>query len=382
VIVNQKHHIWFVLGTAGELIKMYPVIQRCTGQGLSWSLIHTGQSGVNFWRQWQSFGLPTHNQVFKLCDHGHDLQNSSSAGKWFFNFLLTGREQVRAWPVDQQPRAKDLFVVHGDTLSTLAGAILAKRLNGRVFHVEAGLRSEDLLEPFPEEINRRLTSILVDVHYAPDQRAYHNLFFGGVSGRLVNSGGNTLMDAILDMGSASTRGAPEVPFVVANLHRYENLHNEARWQMLIETTLKAQQSYQVVFAMHAPTEGKLKLDIEGRKRLEAAGVILKPRIPFEEFVSLLHNCEYVLSDGGSNQEECYCIGKPCLILRDTTERFEGLGENAVLSRMQNSKIDHFLENHKKFVRSPVRLKESPSQLIATDLLRESSELPGVQSYTA
>ncbi|NQZ02028.1 MAG: UDP-N-acetylglucosamine 2-epimerase [Bdellovibrionales bacterium] len=359
--------MWFVLGTAGELIKMYPVIEKCHKQGLRWSLIHTGQSGVNFWRQWQSFNLPEGDQVNRLFDSRSDLRSSAGAAWWFFRFLLRSKDEVLSW--QQVPSQGDRFIVHGDTLSTLAGAILAKRFGGLVHHVEAGLRSEDLLEPFPEEISRRLTSALADVHYAPDQRAYDNLQFAGCSGRIVGTGGNTLIDSILSVAHRELAEAPlTTPYVVANLHRYENLSNPARWKMLVETTLKAQELHQVVFAMHPPTEAKLAEDTSAKADLENSGVMLKPRLPFELFVMLLHGSEFVISDGGSNQEECYYMGKPCLILRDTTERTEGLGENAVLSQLNERVIDDFLSNYRSYERSELQLSQSPSQQIANDLM--------------
>lgn len=359
-------NIWFVLGTAGELIKIYPVIKELESQGSQWSLIHTGQSGLNFWRQWDRFGLAA-THLIKLFPEDRDLQTTSRARKWFLSCLWQSKHQILTSNVEVLPKSKDSFVVHGDTLSTLIGAVVCWRFGGELFHVEAGLRSEDVFEPFPEEILRRMTSVFAHVHFPPDDHGAKNLIDSGTSGEIIPTKGNTLLDAIRLV--PDTEYIKQPTLVVANLHRHENLANETRWQFLMKTLEKVASEHRVVLALHPPAKRKLEDDFDSKQRLLDAGVELRERMPFAEFASLLKQCEFVVTDGGSNQEECHYLGKPCLILRETTERLEGLGANALLSKLDENKIDQFLSSYEDYKREPSFSELSPSKIIVDRLLK-------------
>lgn len=363
--------LWFSMGTAGELIKIFPLIKLAEENQLNWMAIHTGQSCVNYWKQWEDFQLPVSKSV-SIIETGKDLTSASSALKWFLQSLILAPSPLRErlGIRESEKCSEDFFFVHGDTLSTLLGATYAKRLGMKLVHVEAGLRSKYLFQPFPEEINRRLTSELVDWHMAPDETAKHNLLSAGFEEQIVDTSGNTLIDSIRRVLGAPSPLDWEVPgesYVVANLHRHENLTSTKRWNRLVETVLIAQQKLPVYFALHAPAEEKLNEDSVSKQKLIEAGVTLLPRMKFSQFIRLLNSAEYVLSDGGSNQEECYYLGKPCLILRETTERIEGLGENALLSQFHTRKIKHFIENYKSFKRDPIQLSIQPSRKILSTL---------------
>ena len=331
---NDLMKLWFFMGTAGELIKVYPLLRLAEEKGLDWCAVHSGQSGVNYWKQWDDFGLPREKSVSTWTSN-EDLKTSGSAMKWFFrSVVLSKNHLIQSLRSQGRELSREYFFVHGDTLSTLLGATYAQRLGVKLVHVEAGLRSRFLFQPFPEEINRRLTSEMVDWHMVPDATAKHNLLKAGFEDNIVDTGGNTLIDAIrrtLEDPAPSDFSLPEGDYAVANLHRHENLSSTKRWKRLVESVLLAQEKCPVHFAMHAPAEAKLNEDTESRQKLLDSGVQLLPRMKFTHFIRLLNGARFVLSDGGSNQEECFYLGKPCLILRETTERVEGLGENAVLS---------------------------------------------------
>lgn len=361
--------LYFVMGTAGELIKMYPLIHWAESQRINWRCLHTGQSGVNFWRQWDDFSLDR-KKAISLENTESDLQDSASALKWFLSTLLWRPSSVRQKIADSglpvAPGNPDILFVHGDTLSTLVGAWLGWRLEIPIAHVEAGLRSQFLFQPFPEEINRRLVSEFVTWHFCPDDVATHNLKQAGFEEHLFNTGGNTLIDAIR-LTLSDGRVSSSAPYAVANLHRHENLSSNDRWRQLVEVTLEAQKICPVEFVMHPPTERKLQEDPVNLKRLQEAGVRLSPRKRFSEFIRLLNGAQFVLSDGGSNQEECSYLGVPCLLMRETTERVEGLGENVVMSYFDPEIIQNFLKNPDKFHRSPQTLERRPTEIIFRSL---------------
>jgi UDP-N-acetylglucosamine 2-epimerase (non-hydrolysing) len=391
VAQHSSRQLWFSCGTAGELIKLSPLLflaeQRARDEGLSWFFVSTGQSRANFENQWKDLGLPK-DRLLRSGEGGEDLRSSSQALGWFVPALTLSGRKLRARLLaacGEAPEPGAPWVVHGDTLSTLVGALWARRLGARVAHVEAGLRSSSLLSPFPEELTRRWVSRLARMHFAPDARACRNLRKVGVRGTIVDTGGNTLYDAVelaLEQSAASAAGAgvtassswPDQvpfggPFALANLHRFENLNSRSGWELLVGTVLQAAVKLPVVWVLHPPTEAKLEEDPASRAKLQAAGVTLLPRLPFRSFLRLLEASAFVLSDGGSNQEECHYLGKPCLILRERSERFEGLeGGSCLLSGLRPELITAFLSDPDRYRRPPVRLASSPARRIMSALL--------------
>lgn len=345
----------FVLGTAAELIKIVPVIEEARARGWEWRALSTGQSPRALARQWEDFKLPVENFDVAMVTTD-DLATSREALSWFW----------RAWW--QKPRIKaDHVIVHGDTLSTLIGAHWAKGLGIPVGHVEAGLRSKRLFSPFPEEISRRLVSRWSKLHFAPDAWAEENLELAGYTRGVVNTGANTLVDAVRLMLDQSSGQSAE-NYAVVNVHRFENLNSPARWDFISRTLLQAADKAELRVVMHAPTATKIAQNPDWRKRMEAKGARFFKRQPFSQFIREIYGAAFVISDGGSNQEECYYLGKPCLLLRAETERREGLGESCVLSLFDPQIVGDFLANPMRFARPPVFPRVSPSQLICDALV--------------
>jgi UDP-N-acetylglucosamine 2-epimerase (non-hydrolysing) len=376
MLSEKTRVLWFSAGTAGELIKIYPLLRMAEERGQPWWFLCTGQSGVGFYRQWRLFRLPT-DKLLSLLDTDSDLKTSAHALRWFSRALrlLPGQQLqqkiARATGGIAPEPGRDFWLVHGDTLSTLLGSLYARRLGLQLAHVEAGLRSAQLLKPFPEEITRRLVSRLASHHFTQDQRAYQNLISRHIAGKVIDTGGNTLIDAI-----RYARSEPEEPdypvgeYAVANLHRFENLHSETRWEHMMRVLEQAAAVQKVLLVLHPPVQEKLDREPAMRERLERAGVQLLPRQPFIPFIKLLARSAYVISDGGSNQEECHYLGKPCLILRDTTERMEGLdGGSCVLSRFEQPLIDRFLADPAQYARPETGFTVLPSARILETLLQ-------------
>jgi UDP-N-acetylglucosamine 2-epimerase (non-hydrolysing) len=249
------------------------------------------------------------------------------------------------------------------------GAYWCWRLRGFLAHVEAGLRSESLLRPFPEEINRRIVSRFARIHFVQDEVAKNNLKEVGVTGEIVLTNGNTLYDAleVLRTNLPQDLHAFTRPFIIANIHRHENLISAKKWRSIIKTLLYAQNKMPVYLVMHPPTEHRLSIEVVDRKLLEGSGVVLLPRITFTKFISLINQSTLVISDGGSNQEECAYLGKPCLIMREETERIEGLGRNCVLSKFDWQIIQKFIDEVDSYQFAPYLMNESPSDTILRHL---------------
>jgi UDP-N-acetylglucosamine 2-epimerase (non-hydrolysing) len=363
--------VWFCAGTAGELIKLFPLLREVDQSNhLTWKFLFTGQSPVNFWRQWEDFGL-NKSMAVSLQNTSKDLQTAAQALAWFFRAVITTPKSIRHQcmsVLSASPQVGDIWIVHGDTLSTLLGSIWAQRMGGVIAHIEAGLRSKYILRPFPEEINRRLVSRMASLHFPQDEVARQNLVSQPVKGKVIPTNGNTLYDA-LEVLSDSNWGEtlPESPFVIANIHRNENLSNSARWECILETLCLAAKEQVVYLVMHPPTEFKLNMDVAARERLTNAGVITLPRVTFRRFIQLINKSRYVISDGGSNQEECAYLGKPCLILREESERVEGLTESCLLSEFKADKIHHFLGSPESYARPKTIFGKTPSSIVVQGL---------------
>jgi len=349
---------WFIIGTAGELIKMFPLIEWAKNNDRRWYVLSTGQSGRNFKNQWNDFNLDE-KKLLNLLDRSEDLTNKWQALVWFFYFLINSPKKLSERifnKAKRMPQKQDLIFVHGDTLSTLLGALTGVRLKIPVVHIEAGLRSKNILQPYPEEIIRRIVSHFADHHMAVDSMGVNNLKkFENV----YNTEGNTLIDTIRltrrKKKDLSEESENLKSYVVANIHRNENLDSPIRLNLIIDLLNKVAKKYPIYFIMHPLTEEKMRSNRTVFNKLDTSNIIYLKRKVFSEFSKLLEGSFFVISDGGSNQEECYYFGKPCLLLRDFVERQEGLGKNCLLSNFELKKIDSFLDNPEQYKFGPLNL---------------------------
>jgi UDP-N-acetylglucosamine 2-epimerase (non-hydrolysing) len=358
--------LWFVMGTAAELIKMFPVIDEARRRGTDWYLWSTGQGATNFWNQYDDFKLPR-DRAFTFDDKAVDLHSSGQAMRWMARNIFTPPSRIRSIVKNKigfAPAKGDLIFVHGDTFSTLLGAIQARLLGCRVVHVEAGMRSGSIWSPFPEEINRRIVSRLTHFHFAPDENAASHLREEKQKGVIVITGGNSVYDALLaTLSQPRPTDLPQAPYIVANLHRFENLHTNEHWNTIVDTTIQAAKRFPVYFVMHPPTEAKINGDAVLKAKLENGNVRLLGRQSYTRFVHLLAGAHHVLTDGGSNQTECAYLGIPCLIMRSKTELPEGLDKNCVLSEFRQDRIQRFLGDPAAYQHPKERLEQSPSKLV-------------------
>lgn len=328
-----------LVGTKAQFIKTAPVLRELDRRGIAYQLIYTGQHSETFDLLEAAFGTRQPDDVlvpdFEAATHGSFLS-------WCLRYWLAVARRIRskAW------RGMRMGLVHGDTASTLFGAIAVRLAGGRAGHIEAGLRSPRLFEPFPEEIVRRLVSRLSALHFVPDAHAAANL--RGTSGDVVNTGGNTLRDAL----SMALGGMGDLPaeggnggYALVSIHRSENLTRRADFDMLMEEVLATAVRMPVKFVLHPAT----------RERIDASGWLprlqrqphlqLLERMDYPQFVRLLIASCCLLTDGGSNQEEAAMLGLPTLLLRRTTERPDGLGDNVELSGLQRETIRKFIDLH-------------------------------------
>ena len=267
---------------------------------------------------------------------------------------------------------RGIVLVHGDTFSTLLGALLGRVAGLRVGHVESGLRSFDVFHPFPEEITRLLTFRLSHVLYCPGQWAVDNV--AGFRREKIDTGVNTLADTVALARSVPLREdhVPTHPYAVVSLHRYENVFRRARLGQLVEILEEIAETKPCLFILHPPTEKQLRRTglyerLDANPRIE-----LRPRYTYFDFFALLKGTDFVVTDGGSIQEESSYLGIPCLLLRRATEREEGLGANVVLSRYDRQAIRDFTLDFQAHRQQPSEARKRPSDIIVDSAVATDS----------
>lgn len=240
--------------------------------------------------------------------------------------------------IDQvRPR---MVIVQGDTTTTLAAALAGFYHRIPVGHVEAGLRSGDRFDPFPEELNRRLTTQLTEVHYAPTQLAALNLRSENVPAERIVVTGNTVVDAllwILDSKNGDGNGdlplpgldwAADIP-VLVTAHRRENWAKIEQICAAIRRIVAIDARLHVVFPVHPNPRVHRAVH---RELGSGSRIHLLPPLAYVPFVGLMNRCRLVVTDSGGIQEEVASLGKPVIIMRKTTERPEVLeAGNGVLA---------------------------------------------------
>ncbi len=233
---------------------------------------------------------------------------------------MTGKmlEKIEEILLEEKP---DWVLVYGDTNSTLAGALAAKKLHIKVAHVEAGLRSFNM--KMPEEINRILTDRISDILFCPTETAMENLDkegYGQLDIKRVNSG-DVMQDAALfytDKAAKPDELNPEQEFILCTVHRQENTDDEKKLSDIFEALGEISSQYKVVLPLHPRTVGKLKrYGIAPGPQIQ----ILDP-VGYFEMIWMLKNCSLIMTDSGGLQKEAFFFKKPCITLREETEWVE------------------------------------------------------------
>ena len=311
--------ILIIFGTRPEAIKMAPLVLRLR-QSLEVKVCVTGQH-----RQMldQVLGLfqivPDYD--LNLMKPNQNLANLTAE-------VLNGVTQIL------QKRKFDWVLVQGDTTSTMAGAMAAFYQKVRVGHVEAGLRTYNLNSPFPEELNRQVTSKMAQLHFAPTAESKQNLLKEGFSENNISITGNTVIDALHWVLEHSTPLDLALPIdlqqsrmILVTGHRRENF-GEGFQQICeaLQTIALQQPDVQIVYPVHLNPN---VLEPVNRILSNLPNIHLLEPLEYPQFVHLMNQSALILTDSGGVQEEAPSLGKPVLVMRDTTERPEGVQAGTV-----------------------------------------------------
>ena len=306
--------VMVVLGTRPEAIKLAPLIKALERKkGFQILVVATGQHREMLAEALDDFGVHAQYNL-AIMRKGQTLAEMTSA-------VLEGLSPL----LDKH--VPDLVLVHGDTTTAFACALCAFYRGIAVGHIEAGLRTYDLQAPFPEEYNRRAISLMASYHFAPTEWAAKHLLREGVPRRRVFVTGNTGMDALKwtlgkkrELALLSRCDGKRILLLTA--HRRENWGNSMRGAFCgILRVLESHPDTLLVYPVHKNPQVR-SLAHEVFSSCERA-ILCEPMV-YSEFCHLLSACYLVLTDSGGLQEEAPYLGKPVLVLRDKTERPEGV----------------------------------------------------------
>jgi UDP-N-acetylglucosamine 2-epimerase (non-hydrolysing) len=297
-------HVLHVIGARPNFMKLAPVGRALRNHAcFRQTLVHTGQhydpgmSDIFF----QQLAIPAADVNLAVGSASHAQQTADVMGR------------LEPVVVERKP---DLVLVYGDVNSTLAAALVCSKLNIRVGHVEAGLRSGD--RTMPEEINRLVTDQLSDLLFTPSEDADANLQREGIASEKIYRVGNVMIDSLVRLLPAARKvpanGFPD-KYVLVTLHRPSNVDDSAVLKEILSSLLAIAEELPVVFPAHPRTQQRIT-----NFGLHTGQLRLLPPLPYAEFLALQSRATAVITDSGGIQEETTYLGVPCLTVRDSTER--------------------------------------------------------------
>ncbi len=324
IIANMR--IALIVGTRPEIIKMSPLIRELEKSNIDNYIIHTGQH--------YSYGMdkiffddltlpePTYNLNVGSGNHGEQ----------------TGKMLIEIEKLTSEDRP-DIVLVEGDTNTVLAASLAACKLGIKVGHVEAGLRSYD--HHMPEEINRVVCDHISDFLFAPTPLSKSNLLKEGIDHNKIFVVGNTIVDATyqnLEIARKKSNILEKLvltndKYVLLTLHRVENVDNRERLASIIETIGEVSKTYNlpIIYPIHPRTSKMLETFDLMDDIKKISNLSLTEPVGYLDFLMLENNTKLILTDSGGIQEEACILNKPCITLRDNTERPETVqvGKNIV-----------------------------------------------------
>lgn len=351
--MSERKTVDVFMGTRPEAIKMAPVVAALRRHArLRCRVVCTGQHREMFHQVAGELGFSVDVDLDTM------RENQTLAG-------LTARlmQKIDGWLEGGHP---DMALVQGDTTTVLVAALACFYRRIAIGHVEAGLRTANILAPFPEELNRRLASQMVSLHFAPTRSARAALLREGVSQEAIEVTGNTVVDALVmelarqaePMVRASIEGSLSAaigtdwatrPFVLITGHRRENF-GEGFEQICraIRTLALRYPAYRFVYPVHLNPNVQRPV-----KTLlnDISNIALVAPQGYRNFVALMSRCKLILTDSGGVQEEAPSLGKPVLVMRETTERPEGI--EAGTARLVGAAEASIVENTIRLLDDPL-----------------------------
>ena len=320
----EKIKLMTVFGTRPEAIKMCPLVlaMRKYPEYIQPIVAVTAQHREMLDQVLDLFGI-TPDYDLNIMTNGQTLYD------------VTTRALMGLKPVMEEAKP-DMVLVHGDTTTTFAGALAAFYAQIPVGHVEAGLRTGNKYSPYPEEMNRKLTGSIADMHFSPTSTSKGNLLKENVNPEHILVTGNTVIDALQTTVKSDYRFEDEEfnkvfasghRLILMTTHRRENLGEPMRHvYRALKSVLETHADVEAIFPVHKNPKVR---EIVKQELGHLSRVHLIEPMEYEPFANLMAKVDIVLTDSGGIQEEAPALGKPVLVLRDTTERPEAVEAGTV-----------------------------------------------------
>ncbi len=365
--MNNRKELYFFIGTEAELMKMYNIILEAKKRNYIVHVISNGQNRIE------------NSPYLKVIDEkiAIDLTKFVPKSKGSFHYLIwfikTRRFGIRYFKKIMKSKNKRncLFFVHGDTLSTLMGAMISKKAKINYVHVESGFRSHNWFSPFPEEIDRYFSSKNSLINFCQNEEATKcakKYFKGKAVNTEYNTGIEILMDALEQCQKKHFSRIEKEPYFLFALHRQENLLNKSFLKSTVENICELSKKIRCVFIYHEQTKEAMEKcnvwnDIANNENIKTIG-----RQDYVKFINIVNGAEFVVGDGCGNQQEFYFMGKPYLILRTQVEnKSEGIGWNAKPFNNQFENIVSFYEEYKNYTKEMIPMKKKPSTIVMDEI---------------
>ncbi|WP_115461212.1 non-hydrolyzing UDP-N-acetylglucosamine 2-epimerase [Winogradskyella aurantiaca] len=343
-------NVLFVFGTRPEAIKMAPVIHELKEypELFNVTVCLTGQHKEMLFQVLDFFDLS--------YDYNLDIMKANQSLNSITASVINELKPVLE---KTQPH---VVLVHGDTTTTLAASLASFYFGAKIGHVEAGLRTYNKWSPFPEEMNRQLTDKLTDFHFAPTTTSAENLIQEGTSSSSIFITGNTVIDALLMgvkklkmegySGDDILRGVNrDKKIILVTGHRREN-HGDG-FMSICDAILEIsrRKDVHVVYPVHLNPNVK---DVVYERLSNQPNISLIEPLDYKEFIWLMNKAHIILTDSGGVQEEAPSLGKPVLVMRDTTERPEAVEAGTVIlvgtdRKKIVSELSMLLDNDSKYL---------------------------------
>lgn len=345
----NKIKIAVIFGTRPETIKMFPILSEIKKYS------HLIESKIIVSGQHREM-LDQMLEIFQIHpDYDLNIMKQSQSLSHITKNSLLGIEKIL------KKERPSMVLVQGDTTTTFVGALAAFYQKIKIGHIEAGLRTNNKYYPFPEEINRHLTSVLADLHFAPTENSCKNLLSEGIRRENVFVSGNTVIDSLFLMIKENyifreplLRDVKifEKKIILVTMHRRENWGRPLR--ETCQALIKLIDDYSdllIIFPIHRNPEIRKNVNEILKSRKE---VLLLDTLDYKDMVNLMSKSYIILTDSGGIQEEAPSLGKPVLVLREETERPEAVEAGVVKLIGTNSKkiikeVKKLLENEEKYL---------------------------------
>lgn len=329
--------IGLIFGTRPEAIKMAPVYHILKNDGIEVKIISTGQHREMLYQVLDLFEIKPDYEL-EIMKEGQGLSE------------LTSRLIKKVENVIKKEKF-DYILVQGDTTSALVGALVGFYNKIPVGHIEAGLRTGDIYSPFPEEANRKLIGNIAKIHFAPTDVNVNNLLKEAYNKDIILKVGNTVIDALYWVKERKSSDLNKIrekynlkdkKYILMTMHRRENWGQPMRDSLRgVRKYLEENKELYLVFPMHLNplVREVVKEELNGFERK----ILIEP-LEYLEFISIMDGSHFIMTDSGGVQEEAPSLGKPTLVLRNTTERPEAIeAGTAKLIGTSSQKTYHYMK---------------------------------------